>query len=98
LANSNLLASGNKPRENKIDLISKNNPVDLIGNDKISVYPNPVTNNQFTIQFNSLDAGNYSIQIKTNHKTRPHCKQRKSIADYETSCYRCQRDLYGKSN
>ena len=63
LANSNLLVSGNKPRENKIDLISKNNPVDLIGNDKISVYPNPVTNNQFTIQFNSLDAGNYSIQL-----------------------------------
>ena len=27
------------------------------------MYPNPVTNNQFTIQFNQLDAGKYTIQV-----------------------------------
>lgn len=63
LANSNVIVSGNRPKQNNIDLISKNNPVDLIGSNKISVYPNPVTNNQFTVQFNSLEAGNYSIQV-----------------------------------
>lgn len=63
LANSNLIKSGNQPRQTNIDLMAKNNPVDVIGNNKVSVYPNPVTNNQFTIQFNDVDAGNYSIQI-----------------------------------
>lgn len=27
------------------------------------MYPNPVTENQFTLQFSQLTAGNYSIQI-----------------------------------
>ena len=63
LANSNLIKSGNQPKQTNIDLISKNNPVDVIGSNKISVYPNPVTNNQFTVQFNDVDAGNYTIQI-----------------------------------
>jgi hypothetical protein len=63
LANSNVIISGNKPKGTNIDLITGKNPVDLIGNNKIAVYPNPVTNNQFTVQFTSLDAGNYSIQV-----------------------------------
>ncbi len=62
LANSNLLTSGNKPSAITTDVISKNTPV-AIGDNKVSIYPNPVTNNQFTIQFNQMDAGNYSIQI-----------------------------------
>lgn len=63
LANSNLIVSGNRPKLSNTDLISKNNPADVIGNNKVSVYPNPVTNNQFTVQFSSLDAGNYTIQV-----------------------------------
>lgn len=31
--------------------------------DKIQVYPNPVSDNQFTIQFSKLEPGNYSMQI-----------------------------------
>jgi hypothetical protein len=62
LANSNLLVSGNKPKATNVDLISRPVPEDLLSN-KISVYPNPVTNNQFTIQFGAVDAGNYSVQV-----------------------------------
>jgi hypothetical protein len=62
LANSNLLSSGNRPSAITTDVISKNTDVS-IGDNKVSIYPNPVTNNQFTIQFNQMDAGNYSIHI-----------------------------------
>jgi hypothetical protein len=62
LANGNLLVSGNKPKDTKIDLISRNVPENT-GDNKISIYPNPVTNNQFTIQFNDLAAGNYTVQV-----------------------------------
>jgi hypothetical protein len=62
LANSNLLVSGNKPKATNIDLISKNTPV-LPGDNKINIFPNPVTNNQFTIQFNDLSAGSYTVNI-----------------------------------
>jgi hypothetical protein len=56
LANSNILQT-RKP--SVIDLISSKVSV----NDKIQLYPNPVTNNQFTIQFNQVNAGNYTIQV-----------------------------------
>jgi hypothetical protein len=62
LANGNLLASGNKPKATNIDLISKNIPAN-IGDGKINIYPNPVTNSQFTIQFNDLAAGSYTVRI-----------------------------------
>jgi hypothetical protein len=62
LANSNLLISGTRPSGIITDVISKITPV-IIGENKVSIYPNPVTNNQFTILFNQMDAGNYSIQI-----------------------------------
>ena len=62
LANSNLLVSGNKPKTNNIDLISKNIPAQT-GDNKINIYPNPVTNNQFTIQFNDLAAGTYTLKV-----------------------------------
>jgi hypothetical protein len=62
LANSNLLASGNKPKATNIDLISKNIPANT-GDNKINIFPNPVTNNQFTIQFNDLAAGSYTIRV-----------------------------------
>lgn len=62
LANSNLLVSGNKPKATNIDLISRNIPVND-GDSKINIFPNPVTNSQFTIQFNDFAAGSYTIRI-----------------------------------
>jgi hypothetical protein len=59
LANGNLLASGNTAKGGSPDVISRNAPV----SDKISIYPNPVTNNQFAIQFSQLDAGNYTVYV-----------------------------------
>lgn len=62
LANSNLLASGSRPTAVTTDVISKNT-ASVISDNKVSIYPNPVTNNQFTIQFNRVDAGNYTIKV-----------------------------------
>jgi hypothetical protein len=62
LANGNLLVSGNKAKATNVDLISMNMPANT-GNNKISIYPNPVTNNQFTVQFSNLAAGNYTVQV-----------------------------------
>ena len=57
LANSNILRT-RKPTALP-ELIS----VNAVGNDKIGLYPNPVTTNQFNIQFTDADAGNYTIQV-----------------------------------
>ncbi len=62
LANGNLLVSGTKPKTTTVDLISRNDATNS-GDGKVNIYPNPVTNNQFVIQFNSLDAGAYSVQV-----------------------------------
>ncbi len=59
LASNNLLNT-KKTALNTLGAIE--NPADLISN-KIQVYPNPVTDNQFTLQFSQLVAGNYTIQI-----------------------------------
>jgi Secretion system C-terminal sorting domain len=64
LANSNLLVSGTKSE-------AKNNIAELInrtitpnsGDGKINIYPNPITNKQFVIRFNQLDAGAYTVQL-----------------------------------
>jgi hypothetical protein len=62
LANSNLLVSGTRPKATNMDMISRNDVANT-GDGKITIYPNPVTNNQFVVQFNSLDAGTYSVQV-----------------------------------
>jgi hypothetical protein len=62
LANSNLFVSGTKSQSKNIDLISRTIPANT-GDGKINVYPNPVTNKQFVIQFSQLDAGNYTVQV-----------------------------------
>ena len=62
LANSNLLVSANKQKQTTIDVVSRN----LVPNSadgKINIFPNPVTNNQFVIQFNQLEAGDYTVQV-----------------------------------
>lgn len=61
LANSNLLTTSEK-NNNPVDFISRN-PAPNSGDGKISLYPNPVTNNQFVMQFSQLKAGNYSIEV-----------------------------------
>ena len=62
LASSNLLTTGNAAKGGIAEIISKNIPANT-GSDKISIFPNPVTNNQFAIQFTQLDAGNYSVFV-----------------------------------
>ena len=62
LANGNLLESGAKVKGSVIELISRTDQPNS-GDGKINIYPNPITNNQFVIQFNQLEAGNYSIQV-----------------------------------
>jgi len=62
LANSNLLVSGARPKPTSTDLISRN-IVTNSGDGKINIYPNPITNNQFIIQFNQLEAGNYTVRV-----------------------------------
>jgi hypothetical protein len=62
LANSNLLVSGNRSRATNVDLISRTIPENP-GDNRINIYPNPVTNNHFTIEFNDLSAGSYTLQV-----------------------------------
>ena len=58
LATSNLLST--RKVQSPIDLLKN-----IIEKDdgRVQLYPNPVTNNQFTIQFN-LPEGNYTMQVK----------------------------------
>ena len=56
LANGNVLVSGNKPKATTVDLVRDNTTCNS-GDGRINIFPNPVTNNQFTIQFNELEIG-----------------------------------------
>ncbi len=62
LANSNLLVSGTRPTGKSSDIVSRNT-IPNSGTNKINIFPNPVTNSQFVIQFNQLEAGNYNVQV-----------------------------------
>ena len=62
LANSNLLVSSSKPQTGTHDIVSRTT-TNAMGDNAIQVYPNPVTNYQFAVQFNQLEAGNYTIQV-----------------------------------
>lgn len=61
LANSNLLVSGNRPKLTELEDL-KTKPV-IVNENKIGLYPNPVINNQFVIQFGQLEPGTYTIQL-----------------------------------
>lgn len=61
LANSNLLATANKPTVTPPSITTHDIP--SIGSDKIQVFPNPVTQAQFFVQFNQPEAGNYTIRV-----------------------------------
>ncbi|MEO6613105.1 MAG: T9SS type A sorting domain-containing protein [Chitinophagaceae bacterium] len=62
LANSNLLVSGNRAEAKNIELMTNKIPAN-IADSKVNVYPNPVLNNQFVVQFNQLEAGSYTLQV-----------------------------------
>ncbi|HUR66102.1 MAG TPA: T9SS type A sorting domain-containing protein [Chitinophagaceae bacterium] len=62
LASSNLLISGNKKPVVNMEVM-RNKPVNTVESGRISVYPNPVTDNQFVVQFGQLEAGSYKIQV-----------------------------------
>ena len=62
LANGNLLNTGTQAKGNTVELISRNTEPNS-GDGKIDIFPNPVTNNQFAIQFNELEVGQYTIQV-----------------------------------
>ncbi len=62
LANSNVLNTARKSNQ-LVDvpaLISDNDDAE---SNKIQIYPNPVTNNQFAVHFNQLEPGEYTIQL-----------------------------------
>lgn len=61
LANSNLLVSGNRPKATETEVM-KNKPMNL-DETKINIYPNPVSENKFVVQFGQLEPGNYTIQV-----------------------------------
>ena len=62
LANSNYLQT--KPKNTtQSEIVTRKAPDNFIAQSKISIYPNPVTNNQFTLQFGKIAAGNYDIEL-----------------------------------
>ncbi len=58
LANSNLLITGKRPPE-----IQEILEAPATTGSKVNLFPNPVTGNQFSLRFNELPAGAYSIQV-----------------------------------
>ncbi len=62
LANSNFLQT--KPKNTtQSEIVTRKAPDNIIAASKIQIYPNPVTNNQFTLQFGRIPAGNYNIEM-----------------------------------
>lgn len=61
LANSNLLVTNERPSADESDVI--NVKAAALSDSKVSLYPNPVTNNNFNLQFNQLESGNYTIIV-----------------------------------
>ncbi len=58
LANSNILATRRTVKSP--DLIASKA---IVFNDRIQLYPNPVTTNQFNIQFTQTEGGTYTVQV-----------------------------------
>jgi len=61
MANGNLLVSGNAPKVTDLALL-RSKPV-ILDESKMSIYPNPVTDNQFVIQFGQIEPGTYTVQV-----------------------------------
>jgi len=79
MASSNFLSTGTKPKTTVTELVGRNVPAISAGDSKISIYPNPVTNNQFAIQFSKMEAGNYIVLV-TDVMGRQVIQQQVSLA------------------
>ncbi len=62
LANSNLLNTAAKNKNPVTEVMARNTPV-AVGDGKVDIFPNPVTNHQFVVRFNALEAGTYTVQV-----------------------------------
>ena len=62
LANSNYLQTRPK-NTTQSEIVTRKMPDNIMAASKIQVYPNPVTNNQFALQFGKVTAGNYNIEM-----------------------------------
>jgi hypothetical protein len=60
LANSNVLSTRKKNSTTEIPTIGLR---EIVANNNIQLYPNPVSNNQFNLQFTKLTAGDYKIEL-----------------------------------
>lgn len=60
LGNSNVLVTKQSPTTS--DIVARTIPT-IPGEGKVNVYPNPVTDNQFVVQFNDLESGSYTINV-----------------------------------
>ena len=60
LANSNLLFQNHLRNEVGVAQLTDR---DVIGNDIVSIYPNPVSSNQFKVTFDNTRAGRYNITL-----------------------------------
>ena len=61
LANSNYLQT--KPKNlTQSEIVTRKTPLNIIAASKIQIYPNPA-NDQFTLQFGKIPAGNYNIEM-----------------------------------
>ena len=61
LASSNLLITKGEAKASAPQINSLVVPAET--DTRISIFPNPVTNHQFTIRFNNMAQGNYTIQV-----------------------------------
>ncbi len=62
LANSNLLNSGNRQSPGTSDVITGVMPRNS-GDGRIQIYPNPITDYKFVVEFSQLKVGNYMLQV-----------------------------------
>lgn len=62
MANSNILNAA-KPKNPFVEIAARTITNRPGLENKVQLYPNPVTNNQFVIQFTKLEAGDYTIQV-----------------------------------
>ena len=56
------MLSGNRTTAEPIELM-RSKPVAMNENSRMSIFPNPVTDNQFVLQFGRLSAGSYTVQV-----------------------------------
>lgn len=81
LANGNVLVSGTRTKNTNVatEVMGRNTINEVSGDGRVSLYPNPVTNNQFVVRFNQLEAGSYSI-IVTDVTGRQVVQQQVSVS------------------